>query len=166
MCKSLVANTNNSKKPLCDYYEKIAHKDDYIERCLRPLEQNQRITDIEDLKNIGRSHSCCPYFMSKTAAKNADIIFLPYSYLIDPKLREISEIDLSGAIVILDEAHNVSQVCEDCSSASIEERDIRTALREINHVILLNSENYVAILRDAHKKPIIFVLRLFTMAWV
>lgn len=56
--------------------------------------------------------------MSKKVAENADIIFLPYSYLIEPTLR--NEINLNGTIVIIDEAYNVNQVCEDSSSTFIE----------------------------------------------
>lgn len=137
MCKRLVGNAEEMKEPSCEFYEKMA---------LGLTQPGQNITDIEDLCSMGRDSNCCPYFMSKTIAKNSDIIFLPYNYLIDPKLREMNEIELRGSIVIIDEAHNINQVCEDSSSASIKFTEIRAALKDLNYVYfhcILKSENVV-----------------------
>lgn len=37
----------------------------------------------------------------------AELVLLPYNYIIDPHLRKIHKVDLSGSIVIFDEAHNL-----------------------------------------------------------
>jgi regulator of telomere elongation helicase 1 len=50
----------------------------------------------------------CPYYASKDRAGAADIIFMPYNYLIDDKIRENYEIDYVNAVIIFDEAHNVA----------------------------------------------------------
>ena len=52
------------------------------------------ILDIEDLVTLGKKHSSCPYFMTKEIRKGADIIFMPYNYLLDPKVRKIHNIEL------------------------------------------------------------------------
>lgn len=120
ICKTLMKNAESydNDKPTCEYYQKIAHRKSYIEDCLEPREIEQSINNIEDLQKHGRFYNCSSYFMSKKVAENADIIFLPYSYLIEPTLR--NEINLNGTIVIIDEAYNVNQVCEDSSSTFIE----------------------------------------------
>jgi Rad3-related DNA helicase len=51
----------------------------------------------------------CPYFASKDRAQGADVIFMPYNYLIDDKIRENYKIDYTNAIIIFDEAHNITQ---------------------------------------------------------
>lgn len=65
------------------------------------------IMDIEDLVKLGKKEGGCPYYASKALADAADIVFMPYNYLIDPLIRETCDIKLDGNIVILDEAHNI-----------------------------------------------------------
>jgi Rad3-related DNA helicase len=37
----------------------------------------------------------------------ADIVVMPYNYLLDEKMRKMSGIEVENAIVIFDEAHNI-----------------------------------------------------------
>lgn len=46
----------------------------------------------------------CPYFAAQTMAEGAQLVFCPYNYLISPIVRRAMDIDISGSIVILDEA--------------------------------------------------------------
>lgn len=43
-----------------------------------------QIMDIEELVKFGEQHETCPYYMSKENQDRAEIVFLPYNYLIDP----------------------------------------------------------------------------------
>ena len=38
------------------------------------------------------------------------MIFMPYNYLIDPSTRRSLSVDLEGAVLIFDEAHNLVSV--------------------------------------------------------
>lgn len=58
------------------------------------------VLDIEDLVVLGKKHSACPYFMTKEIRKAADIIFMPYNYLLDPKVRKIHNIELQVPLLI------------------------------------------------------------------
>lgn len=50
----------------------------------------------------------CPYLLSKELAASADIVFMPYNYLIDAKSRlGLGKITWEGAVLIFDEAHNL-----------------------------------------------------------
>ena len=69
--------------------------------------RDNTIMDIEDLHKPGAKHSFCPYYMSRELYQSADIIFLPYNYLLEVSIRKSLDIDLSGSVVIFDEAHNV-----------------------------------------------------------
>ena len=50
--------------------------------------------DIEELHQLAKEHQLCPYFANKDRSSGADIIFMPYNYLIDEKIRENFEIKL------------------------------------------------------------------------
>jgi regulator of telomere elongation helicase 1 len=55
----------------------------------------------------------CPYFLSRDLAATADVIFMPYNYLVDAHSRgQLSSVDWNNAVVIVDEAHNIQvRVC-------------------------------------------------------
>lgn len=55
---------------------------------------DQPVMDIEELVNRGRGNRFCPFFMSKEMVADADLIFMPYNYLLDPKLRASHGVDL------------------------------------------------------------------------
>ena len=62
--------------------------------------------DIEDREEVDlySPHSACPYYLSRALAKStAEIIFCPYNYILDPDIRHAMDIDLDGAVVVLDE---------------------------------------------------------------
>ena len=73
--------------------------------------------DIEDLVKLGErgvvGGGCgpCPYFLSLDMYQQADIVFMPYNYVIDPAMRDVLGDRLDGAVVIFDEAHNIESVC-------------------------------------------------------
>jgi len=70
----------------------------------------KQLHDIEDLCRIGKSRKGCPYYMSRHMASDADIIFGPYNYFLDPVIRRSMGIDLEDAVIIFDEAHNIEDV--------------------------------------------------------
>ena len=44
-------------------------------------------------------------------AETAELIFCPYNYILDPVIRRAVQIDLQDAVIILDEAHNIEDIC-------------------------------------------------------
>uniref|UniRef100_A0A5F8H1E7 Regulator of telomere elongation helicase 1 n=1 Tax=Monodelphis domestica TaxID=13616 RepID=A0A5F8H1E7_MONDO len=93
------------------------------------------ILDIEDLVKSGNKHRVCPYYLSRTLKQQADIIFMPYNYLLDSKTRRAHNIDLKGTVVIFDEAHNVEKVCEESASFDLTPFDLASGLDAINQVL-------------------------------
>ena len=71
-------------------------------------EANTEPLDIEDLVKIGQVQGPCPYFLSREMAGGAELVFMPYQYLIDAKTRiGLDNITWEDAILIFDEAHNL-----------------------------------------------------------
>ncbi len=68
------------------------------------------------------------------SAVEADIIFMPYNYLMDDESREGSNIDLTNAILIIDEAHNIKSFSEEVSNFSISAETLSTILKELSWI--------------------------------
>ncbi|XP_063152946.1 regulator of telomere elongation helicase 1 isoform X2 [Candoia aspera] len=93
------------------------------------------ILDIEDLIKNGNKHRVCPYYLSRNLKQQADIIFMPYNYLLDSKSRRAHSLDLKGTVVILDEAHNVERLCEELTSFDLTPYDLASAVDAVNIVL-------------------------------
>ncbi|CAG2219451.1 RTEL1 [Mytilus edulis] len=89
------------------------------------------VIDIEDMVTYGEKQRVCPYYLARELKNDADIIFMPYNYLLDPKSRKAHGVELQGNIVIFDEAHNLEKICEDSSSFDLTSTDLATAIEEL-----------------------------------
>jgi regulator of telomere elongation helicase 1 len=76
----------------------------------------------------------CPYFGSKDRIHGADLVFMPYNYLIDEKIRENFEVQYKGSCIIFDEAHNASSTAEDVVSFEIVGKTLELAMSEIERL--------------------------------
>ncbi|CAG9532388.1 unnamed protein product [Cercopithifilaria johnstoni] len=92
------------------------------------------IWDVEDLVEALKCSTppLCPYFSTaRVLIDDADIIFCPFSYLIDPIIRASSGLNLKNTVVILDEAHNVEDVCREAASFTFMERELVDAAADL-----------------------------------
>ena len=87
--------------------------------------------DIEEIHREAKRHVYCPYYATKDRVRGADLIFMPYNYLIDEKYRENFDLDLTNSIVIFDEAHNIAPCCEDVSSFKIRADSLDAVTKEV-----------------------------------
>ncbi|XP_070104077.1 regulator of telomere elongation helicase 1 isoform X33 [Equus przewalskii] len=122
LCRKKVASRS------CHFYNNVEEKS---------LEQELAapILDIEDLVKSGNRHKLCPYYLSRNLKQQADIIFMPYNYLLDAKSRRAHSIDLKGTVVIFDEAHNVEKMCEESASFDLTPHDVASGLDVIDQVL-------------------------------
>ncbi|CAL4105445.1 unnamed protein product, partial [Meganyctiphanes norvegica] len=116
------------KAKTCYFHNQIDNKKDDSDLRGAPL-------DIEDLVKLGKKKSFCPYYMSRELKQDADIIFMPYNYLLDPKSRKAHSVELQGNIIIFDEAHNVEKMCEEAASLQLKSTDIALCIDEITQVM-------------------------------
>lgn len=97
---------------------------------LRPMYDNRvedltkSILDLEDLATMTGGHGGCPYFLSQINAATAQIVICPYNYILDPKTAKRTRVEVTNRIIILDEAHNIEQVCRDAGSTEISYHDL------------------------------------------
>lgn len=112
-----------------------------------PLIANHTVLDIEDLVKVGKACNACPYYMAQKLAIGADIVFLPYNYVLDPRQLTSPNVKLSNSVVIFDEGHNVGKVCEDAASAKISSTDVACVLDDISYItasLVNNGDKFVA----------------------
>lgn len=80
----------------CMFYNNVETRKEY------PAFTQSGILDIEDLVQAGKKHRCCPYYMARELKTNADIIFMPYNYLLDPKARKANNIELDVSVILIE----------------------------------------------------------------
>lgn len=56
-----------------------------------------QVHDIEDLAKVGKRNTACPYFVARHLADSAELIFCPYSYLLDPNIRRSTRVSSKTA---------------------------------------------------------------------
>ncbi|KAH9759621.1 Helicase ATP-binding domain-containing protein [Citrus sinensis] len=93
------------------------------------------VHDIEDLVNVGQVVRGCSYYAARSMADDAQLVFCPYSYIINPVIRGAMEVDIKGAILILDEAHNIEDIARDAGSVDIDEDVLLKQVCSVNPMI-------------------------------
>ena len=53
----------------------------------------------------------CMQRMKSCGAGDAELVFCPYNYLLDPVVRSSLDVDINNAVLIFDEAHNIEDTC-------------------------------------------------------
>ncbi|KAK2850793.1 hypothetical protein Q5P01_007069 [Channa striata] len=123
MCRGKVSTRS------CVYYNNVEEKS--TDRDLV-----NSILDVEDLVKYGNKQRVCPYYLSRSLKQQADIVFMPYNYLLDPKSRRAHNIELNGAVVIFDEAHNVEKTCEESTSFDLTPYDLASAINAVDRLLV------------------------------
>ena len=123
-CKSLVS------KRACKWYN---NTEKYVNG--REEDVNNSVLDIEDLIKIGEHKTVCPYYMSRSLTSKADLIFLPYNYLIDSKTRAGLGINWENSVVIFDEAHNIESVCSGSASFDLPVSIVSGSVEELGTAV-------------------------------
>ncbi|KAG7521076.1 regulator of telomere elongation helicase 1 isoform X1 [Solea senegalensis] len=122
MCRGKVSTRS------CVYYNNVDEKS--TDRDLV-----NSILDVEDLVKFGNKQRVCPYYLSRSLKQQAEIIFMPYNYLLDPKSRRAHNIELKSAVVIFDEAHNVEKTCEESTSFDLTPYDVASAISAVDRLL-------------------------------
>ena len=94
------------------------------------------LVDIEDLFIKGQKEFFCPFYLQIEKSQNiADIIFMPYNYLFNEEIRNCLKLDIHNNIIIIDEAHNIRNVCEKEKSFEISGSDFQDIIKELNELL-------------------------------
>jgi len=106
------------------------------------LELSRTIHDIEDCVNMGLNHKACPYFATRTLADDADIVFAPYNYILDQGIKKACGINVKGKIVVVDEGHNIAEVCRSGMTFSFSDKKLLLASLQFKRLAEKKGEMY------------------------
>ncbi|XP_056907524.1 ATP-dependent DNA helicase DDX11 isoform X1 [Takifugu flavidus] len=77
------------------------------------------VQDIEQLLKLGSETRSCPYYSTRLAIPPAQLVVLPYQMLLHEATRRAAGVQLKGQVVIIDEAHNLSDTLSCIYSAEL-----------------------------------------------
>ena len=145
-CNGAILNIRCRKNNVnCPYYNGV----------LQDKREKNNCLDIESLCINGKKQTFCPFYQQIESAKSySDIAFMPYNYIFDEDINDIMGIDIKNNIIIIDEAHNIRQVCEDSKSVEINDNDFDDIISDISQLLDYEekNENSVGLLDKKEKK--------------
>ena len=111
----------------CKFYKNV-------ESCYN---DNLGCVDIEELIDKGKAKQYCPFYAQRFKIKKGkcDLIFIPYNYIFIKEIRETLGLNLTNNILIIDEAHNVSQNCEEAKSVELFYKDLEEMKKDLKEII-------------------------------
>lgn len=114
------------KSQTCSYYTNFKKNKFVLEKKykFKPL-------NITEIKNEMIKNEICPFYFTKIFESEADIIFMPYFFLLNWKIRKIKNQFLENSIVIFDEAHNFIEQSEEGQNIEISSEDLISVFEEI-----------------------------------
>ena len=76
----------------------------------RPGSASLKPLTPEELTAEGRNNGYCPSTEMKKRLPDADLILMPYNYLVDQSVRKPLKFSFANSILVLDEAHNLPEM--------------------------------------------------------
>lgn len=166
--------TNTAKVHMCR--SKISTRSCHFYNNLEANQSNpefsENIMDIEDLVELGNKRSVCPYYLSRSQRNSADIVFMPYNYLLDAKSRSANNVDIANSVILFDEAHNLESICEEAVSFDLTSFDIASCVDDLDRcldtVTKMEEEGTLSLSEDSgeggiEKKEVAYMKGLFLM---
>jgi Rad3-related DNA helicase len=86
------------------------------------------------LRREGERRKLCPYFLSRRVVEDSMVIVAPYQYVFNEHIRALVKLDLANKILVFDEAHNADQISQDVLSATLSERGLNSARKELDAI--------------------------------
>ncbi|XP_071951363.1 ATP-dependent DNA helicase DDX11-like [Antedon mediterranea] len=77
------------------------------------------VMDIEQLVETGKEMKSCPYYGTRLAIPEAQVVVLPYNTLLHKSTRQACGIKIEGNVVIIDEAHNLTETIANMYSVEV-----------------------------------------------
>ena len=94
------------------------------------------VMDIEEVKRmVGQTDRVCPYFYTRELSSSADLVLVPYNYLLDNSIRATLKLDWQNSVIIFDEAHNLERVASDAASFTLTSTDLAGCISELQSVL-------------------------------
>ncbi|VDK83061.1 unnamed protein product [Onchocerca ochengi] len=164
-CNELRDNKASEKRQKDDDKKHVAKK--CKESC--PFARSDAIEDLCDqilasklssapqLVDYGKKISGCPYFASRKAVAYSQLVLLPYQILFQVEARKAWGIELSGNVIVIDEAHNLLETITGSHFITLHARELKSVLSVLDVYL----SRFQSRLTPVHKK---YLRQLSTIA--
>ncbi|XP_062554227.1 ATP-dependent DNA helicase DDX11 [Armigeres subalbatus] len=101
---------------------KVAQKCSFYNRqAIEDLKNDSlfEVQDIEELVTFANQEKACPYYATRAAIPDSQLLMIPYQNLLHRRTREQTGIDIKNAIIIIDEAHNLLDTISNIHSQEV-----------------------------------------------
>ncbi|CAG2158028.1 unnamed protein product [Oppiella nova] len=119
------------------------------------------VLDIEDINKLGKGVKACPYYSTRLAIPEAEIVIMPYNVLLHSPTRQSYGIDLVDSVVVVDEAHNLMETIHNIHSIELKGSHVMDALTQLN-AYLARYKTRLSARNAMHIKQIVFILNVFS----
>lgn len=109
-------------KKSCPYLKRGKAMAHFVDRIL------VEAMDVEDLVSYGQRVHACPYYATRKATADAQLLITPYQLLLQPDTRESVGVYLKNCVIIFDEAHNLVEAMNSAHSVSLSLSQIALAI--------------------------------------
>ncbi|KII74986.1 ATP-dependent RNA helicase CHL1 [Thelohanellus kitauei] len=110
--------------------------------------------DIEDVVTKAKCYQQCPYYACRNASNFAQLVILPYQYLLSEEARNSMSIELENSIVIIDEAHNLINTLESSNSCKIFQNQLMSVKSCVDKFLQTRETDYEVIAKTSQLKMI------------
>ena len=117
----------------CDY-QYSAPFDKYIKKDI--------IESIEDTRLYCNEQKLCPLYYQRNKCILADLVIMPYNYIFNKKYKKKLKIDLSNSILIIDECHNIDNICNENFTKIINTSTLETLKKNLKDLIKKHNEEF------------------------
>ena len=125
-CRRRTAHWSDSSHESCSFFQNIETLTMASTKMI-----SEGVYSLDDLRRLGAQRQLCPYWLSRECVEHANFLFHSYTYLVDPQLNAVVKSRLpDNSVIVLDEGHNVDDVCIEAFSRTIELKNIDLAVSE------------------------------------
>ncbi|XP_041970232.1 ATP-dependent DNA helicase DDX11 isoform X1 [Aricia agestis] len=93
------------------------------------------IMDMEDLVKCGKKLKACPYYASRMALSDAEVVLVSHAGLVSSGARSGISLKLKNNVVIFDEAHGLTAALENAHSAPVLAKQLSSVKTYLNFYI-------------------------------
>lgn len=137
---------------LCQKHRKDRRKTRSYEDCISTLKKAKTggfkvpiplIADLSDLRKLSDKYGGCAYLTARDLIPSMDIIVGHYYYFLSESIREAAGLPDENVTLILDEGHNLEDVCCNLMSRRIDSNVVIRAIEELDYIKNTKLDNFI-----------------------
>ncbi|CAG9532995.1 unnamed protein product [Cercopithifilaria johnstoni] len=107
-----------------------------------------KLSSAPQLVDYSKKIYGCPYFASRKAVAYSQLVLLPYQILFQEEARKAWGIELSGNVIVIDEAHNLLETITNSHFVTLHAKELRSVLSILDSYL----NRFQSRLKPVHKK--------------